>query len=196
MKTYINISYPSEARFRKTFHGQAPDHVWYFLNSFSKRPREKNEIFNPNKFRYRHCNLLIIRGESRVMSATLIQQTSTIFCTHLRSMLCPAQPLFKLSCSQSTAFASSLSCERLHWQYTNPALRDLPRLDRRGSRRTCSQRTRSPRSSRRATRRTCRVVAKLLANFRQHVARFRQYRHRFLQENMRFAAFFKIYQII
>ena len=130
------------------------------------------------------------------MSATLIQQTSTIFCTHLRSMLCPAQPLFKLSCSQSTAFASSLSCERLHWQYTNPALRDLPRLDRRGSRRTCSQRTRSPRSSRRATRRTCRVVAKLLANFRQHVARFRQYRHRFLQVNMRSAAFFKIYQII
>ena len=30
----------------------------------------------------------------------------------------------------------------------------------------------------------------------QNVARFRLYRHRFLQENMRFAAFFKIYQII
>ena len=28
------------------------------------------------------------------------------------------------------------------------------------------------------------------------IARFELYRHRFLQENMRFAAFFKIYQII
>ena len=35
-----------------------------------------------------------------------------------------------------------------------------------------------------------------LAKFRQNVARFRLYRLRFLQENMRFAAFFKIYQII
>ena len=34
-----------------------------------------------------------------------------------------------------------------------------------------------------------------LAKFRQNVARFRLYRLRFLQENMRFAAFFKIYQI-
>ena len=34
------------------------------------------------------------------------------------------------------------------------------------------------------------------AEFRQNVARFRLYRHRFLQENTRFAAFFKIYQII
>ena len=34
------------------------------------------------------------------------------------------------------------------------------------------------------------------ANFRQNVARFRLYRLRFLQVNMRFAAFFKIYQII
>ena len=31
---------------------------------------------------------------------------------------------------------------------------------------------------------------------RQNVARFRLYRHRFLQVNMRFTAFFKIYQII
>ena len=30
----------------------------------------------------------------------------------------------------------------------------------------------------------------------QNVARFRLYRHRFLQENTRFAAFFKIYQIL
>ena len=29
-----------------------------------------------------------------------------------------------------------------------------------------------------------------------NVVRFRLYRHRFLQENMRFAAFFKIYQIL
>ena len=41
-----------------------------------------------------------------------------------------------------------------------------------------------------------RVVAIILANFRQIFARFRLYRHQFLQENMRFAAFFKIYQII
>ena len=31
---------------------------------------------------------------------------------------------------------------------------------------------------------------------RENVARFRLYRLRFLQENMRFAAFFKIYQIL
>ena len=34
------------------------------------------------------------------------------------------------------------------------------------------------------------------AKFRQNVGRFRLYRHRFLQVNMRFAAFFKIYQIL
>ena len=34
------------------------------------------------------------------------------------------------------------------------------------------------------------------AKFRQNVARFQLYRHQFLQENMRFAAFFKIYPII
>ena len=39
-------------------------------------------------------------------------------------------------------------------------------------------------------------TCQFLAKFRQNVARFRLYRHRFLQENMRFAAFFKIYQII
>ena len=32
--------------------------------------------------------------------------------------------------------------------------------------------------------------------FRQNVARFRLYRLRFLQKNMRFAAFFKTYQIL
>ena len=41
MKTYINISYPSKVRFRKKVHGQTSDHVWSFLNLFSKRPREK-----------------------------------------------------------------------------------------------------------------------------------------------------------
>ena len=40
------------------------------------------------------------------------------------------------------------------------------------------------------------VKERRLAKFWQNVARFRLYRHRFLQENMRFAAFFKIYQII
>ena len=40
------------------------------------------------------------------------------------------------------------------------------------------------------------VRERRLAKFRQNVARFRLYRLRFLQENMRFAAFFKIYQII
>ena len=40
------------------------------------------------------------------------------------------------------------------------------------------------------------VRVRRLAKFQQNVARFRLYRLRFLQENMRFAAFFKIYQII
>ena len=40
------------------------------------------------------------------------------------------------------------------------------------------------------------VRERRLAKCRENVARFRLYRLRFLQENMRFAAFFKIYQII
>ena len=40
------------------------------------------------------------------------------------------------------------------------------------------------------------VRERRLAKFRQNVARFRLYRLRFLQDNMRFAAFFKIYQIL
>ena len=40
------------------------------------------------------------------------------------------------------------------------------------------------------------VRERRLAKFRQNVARFRLYGLRFLQENMRFAAFFKIYQIL
>ena len=40
------------------------------------------------------------------------------------------------------------------------------------------------------------VRERRLAKIRQNVARFRLYRLRFLQENTRFAAFFKIYQII
>ena len=43
MKTCINISYPINVRFRKKVHSQASDHVWFFLNLFSKRPREKKE---------------------------------------------------------------------------------------------------------------------------------------------------------
>ena len=43
MKTCINISYPSKVRFRKKVHSQASDHVWFFLNLFSKRPREKKK---------------------------------------------------------------------------------------------------------------------------------------------------------
>ena len=39
------------------------------------------------------------------------------------------------------------------------------------------------------------VRERRLAKFRQSVARFRLYRLRFLQENMRFAAFLKIYKI-
>ena len=35
-----------------------------------------------------------------------------------------------------------------------------------------------------------------VGKFSANVARFQLYRHRFLQENMRFAAFFKIYQIL
>ena len=40
------------------------------------------------------------------------------------------------------------------------------------------------------------VRERRLAKFRQNVAPFRLYRFRFLQENMHFAAFFKIYQIL
>ena len=40
------------------------------------------------------------------------------------------------------------------------------------------------------------ITKRRLAKFRQNVARFRLSRLRFLQENMRVAAFFKIYQIL
>ena len=43
MKTCINISFPNNVRFRKKVHSQASDHVWFFLNLFSKRPREKRK---------------------------------------------------------------------------------------------------------------------------------------------------------
>ena len=52
------------------------------------------------------------------------------------------------------------------------------------------------RGARAGGRRERDVRERRLAKFRQNVARFRLYRHRFLQENTRFAAFFKIYQII
>ena len=44
MKTYSNISFPSKVRFRKKVHSQTSDHVWFFLNLFSKRPREKKQV--------------------------------------------------------------------------------------------------------------------------------------------------------
>ena len=43
MKTCSTISFPSKVRFRKKVHSQASDHVWFFLNLFSKRPREKKK---------------------------------------------------------------------------------------------------------------------------------------------------------
>ena len=43
MKTYSNISSPSKVRFRKKVHSQTSDHVWFFLNLFSKRPRVKKK---------------------------------------------------------------------------------------------------------------------------------------------------------
>ena len=46
MKTCINISFPSKVRFRKKVHSQASDHVWFFLNLFSKRPREKKSLLD------------------------------------------------------------------------------------------------------------------------------------------------------
>ena len=59
--------------------------------------------------------------------------------------------------------------------------------------RCCGLTTSSARGER---RRSGDVRERRLAKFRQNVARFRLYRLRFLQENMRFAAFFKIYQIL
>ena len=50
-KTFINISYPSKVRFRKKVHSQASDHVWFFLNLFSKRPREKKRNVHVSLFR-------------------------------------------------------------------------------------------------------------------------------------------------
>ena len=55
-----------------------------------------------------------------------------------------------------------------------------------------SRRAPSPQLRRRARRGSRASVDKIWAN----VARFRLYRHRFLQVSTRFAAFFKIYQII
>ena len=59
-----------------------------------------------------------------------------------------------------------------------------------------SARLASPRRSRIGKIFTNFEFYQFLAKFRQNVARFRLYRHRFLQLNMRFAAFFKIYQIL
>ena len=53
MKTCINISFPSKVRFRKKVHSQTSDHVWFFLNLFSKRPREKKAKKEKRKRRKR-----------------------------------------------------------------------------------------------------------------------------------------------
>ena len=67
----------------------------------------------------------------------------------------------------------------------------------RGSGSSCRLRASRRRACRsRAALRRHGVRERRLAKFRQNVARFRLYRLRFLQENMRFAAFFKIYQIL
>ena len=68
------------------------------------------------------------------------------------------------------------------------------RARRRGPRRR--RRRAAPRRRRRAGTPAAGHQRRDLGKFRQNVARFWLYRHRFLQENMRFAAFFKIYQII
>ena len=52
------------------------------------------------------------------------------------------------------------------------------------------------RSRGRRRRRAVHWFCQFLANLQQNIARFRLYRLRFLQQNMRFTAFFKIYQII
>ena len=77
-------------------------------------------------------------------------------------------------------------------KFCQPTLSDVSavRVDRLG------RRVRLREEPARIPRRRRDVRERRLAKFRQNVARFRLYRLRFLQENMRFAAFFKIYQIM
>ena len=69
-------------------------------------------------------------------------------------------------------------------------------FEKNAARRPGPRKSRGPSPRPRARPRRPDVRERRLAKFRQNVARFRLYRHRFLQENMRFAAFFKIYQIL
>ena len=91
---------------------------------------------------------------------------------------------------------SKMHFRKMHFSNAHPVMK-LP------SSAGCLRRTRAEarRRLRGPTRRTAVIVElpareRRLAKFRQNVARFRLYRHRFLQVNMRFAAFFKIYQIL
>ena len=60
MKTCINISFPSKVRFRKKVHSQTSDHVWFFLNLFSKRPREKKRGGKKEKKEKQNTSFLIL----------------------------------------------------------------------------------------------------------------------------------------
>ena len=63
MKTCINISYPNKVRFRKKVHSQASDHDWFFLNLFSKRPREK--VFSDLFFKHMRAKKEMERKKKR-----------------------------------------------------------------------------------------------------------------------------------
>ena len=73
MKTCINISFPSKVRFRKKVHSQTSDHVWFFLNLFSKRPREKKK--KEEKFLRRACGLV---GNSESCFAEVLQGVPSV----------------------------------------------------------------------------------------------------------------------
>ena len=76
-------------------------------------------------------------------------------------------------------FAEILPTDALPTEHRCPPTQPRPRVDARAQ----------PRAPAVWARR-------VVANVWKNVARFRLRRHRFLQENTRFAAFFKIYQII
>ena len=60
MKTCINISFPSKVRFRKKVHSQTSDHVWFFLNLFSKRPREKKKKKKRKGKQMKHSFIIVV----------------------------------------------------------------------------------------------------------------------------------------
>ena len=70
MKTCSTISFPSKVRFRKKVHSQTSDHVWFFLNLFSKRPREKKKKRKRKKnFLKLHRSHITQTSESRTALA-------------------------------------------------------------------------------------------------------------------------------